>query len=102
MLRLFVDGVVAGEKPTHAVRRLRPHLKKPNVLACKWKARPEVQAAIAERQAYATGLEERITKIEEQLASVLRDRDPADAEGNGRVSGLGRDAPPGTEFPPPR
>lgn len=70
VLRLFVDCIVAGEKPTHAVRRLRPRLKRPDVLAAKWKTRPEVRAAIAERQEFATGLEERITRLEEQIANL--------------------------------
>lgn len=70
VLRLFVDAVVAGEKPTHAVRRLRPHLERPNVLASKWKARPEVQAAIAERLACATDLEAYVTDLEAWAARL--------------------------------
>lgn len=70
VLRLFVDGIVAGEKPTHAMRRLRPRLKRPDVLAAKWKARADVRAAITERQAYATNLETRIARLEEQMADL--------------------------------
>lgn len=70
VLRQFVDAVIAGEKPTHVMRRLRPHIKRPHVLASKWKARPVVLAAIGERQAYATGLEERIARLEAQVAGL--------------------------------
>lgn len=49
VLQRFVDGVLAGEKPTDVVKRLRPKLKKPNVQASKWLARADVRAARAER-----------------------------------------------------
>lgn len=48
VLRRFVDGVNAGEKPTVVVRQLRPALKRPDVLASKWLARADVKAARAE------------------------------------------------------
>lgn len=48
VLQRFVDGVLAGEKPTDVVRRLRPKLKRPDVLASKWLALPAVKAARAE------------------------------------------------------
>lgn len=70
VLRLFVDGVVAGEKPTHAVRQLRPGLKRPDVIASKWRARSDVQAAIAERQSYATDVEARLVRLEAEVAEL--------------------------------
>lgn len=48
VLQRFVDLVQAGEKPTQAVRMLRPTLKRPDVQASKWLALPEVKAARAE------------------------------------------------------
>lgn len=48
VLQKFLTGVLAGEMPTKVVRRIRPHLKRPEVLASKWLARPDVQAARAE------------------------------------------------------
>lgn len=47
-MQRFVDAVQAGECPTDVVRRLRPHLKRPHELACRWLARPDVRAARAE------------------------------------------------------
>lgn len=44
----FLDAVMAGETPTAVVRQMRPHLKKPEVLASKWLARPDIRAARAE------------------------------------------------------
>jgi len=48
--RRFVDLIVQGKKGTEAMREIRPHLKRPEVLASKWRALPEVQAAIEERE----------------------------------------------------
>ena len=73
VLRLFVDGIVAGEKGTHAVRRLRPGLKRPEVLASKWKRRAEVQAAIAERQEYAMNMEARLARLERRVEVLQRE-----------------------------
>lgn len=47
--RQFVDLIVQRTLPTDAIRKIRPHLKRPDVLASKWKALPEVQQAIDER-----------------------------------------------------
>lgn len=52
--RRFVDLVAFREKNgTEAVRELKPRLKRPDVLAAKWRALPEIKAAIAEREAVA-------------------------------------------------
>lgn len=48
--RRFVDLIVQRCRSTEAMRQIRPHLKRPEVLASKWKALPEVQAAIEERE----------------------------------------------------
>lgn len=48
VLQRFIDGVAAGEKPTDVVKRLRPNVKYPHVLASRWMARPDVKAARAE------------------------------------------------------
>lgn len=48
--RKFVDLLVRGKNGTDAVRLLRPHSKAPWVIASKWKAMPEVRAAIIERE----------------------------------------------------
>lgn len=49
-LRRFVDDYLAGEKASHVVGRLRPKLKRPQELACRWLARSDVKAALAERR----------------------------------------------------
>lgn len=71
--RLFVDGIVAGEKGTHVVRRLRPELKRPDVLASKWKRRADVQAAIAECQQYELSIEARLDRLERCVAALQRE-----------------------------
>jgi phage terminase small subunit len=48
--RRFVDLIVRRTNGTDAIRAIRPQLKRPDVLAAKWKALPDVKAAIAERE----------------------------------------------------
>lgn len=47
--RRFVDMIVRGSTQTDAMAKLRPHLKRPAELACRWRALPEIEAAIEER-----------------------------------------------------
>lgn len=71
--RLFVDGCAAGEKPTHVVRRLRPHLKLPEELASKWLARADVKAALEERldgNERLAALERRVAALEQLLQAA--------------------------------
>jgi hypothetical protein len=68
--RTFVDGVVAGEIPTQVVRRMRPHLKRPDVIAWKWLQREDVKAAIAEMQLIG----DRLTRIEQLMYGTLLER----------------------------
>lgn len=71
IMRRFVEGCVAGEMGTNVIRRLRPHLKRPDVLASKWLARADVQAAIVER---SDGADRRVldalAAIERRLATI--------------------------------
>lgn len=46
----FVDLLVRRVRPMEAMKQIRPQLKRPDVLAAKWKALPEVQLAIEERE----------------------------------------------------
>lgn len=46
--RKFVDLIVRRMRPTEAIRQIRPHLKRPDVLAAKWKA--ELKEIIRERE----------------------------------------------------
>lgn len=55
--RAFVDAVTSGEIPTQVVRRMRPHLKRPDVIAWKWMQRADVKAAIDEMQLVAARLD---------------------------------------------
>lgn len=52
--RRFVDLIVRRIKsPTDAIREIRPKLKNPQCLASRWKALPEIRAALEEREAEA-------------------------------------------------
>lgn len=53
MQRRFVDLIVRRMNGSDAVRKLRPKLARPDVLAAKWRALPEVKEAIAEREVEA-------------------------------------------------
>lgn len=70
VLQSFVDQVLAGEKPTTVARRLRPHLKNPEVRASKWRARPDVKAAIAEFRSPELRLVVAAEAIQRHLASI--------------------------------
>lgn len=47
--RNFVDLLVRRMNGTDAIRKLKPQCKRPDVLAAKWRAKPEIKAAIDER-----------------------------------------------------
>ena len=77
VLRRFVRDVLAGEMGTDVVRRLRPDLKRPDVLASKWMARPDVKAAMADSAsllARAVSAAESIEFHLGELVRILRDR----------------------------
>lgn len=52
-LRKFVDHIVRGNNGVTAARKIVPTSKRPDVLAAKWRAIPEVRAAIDERSEQA-------------------------------------------------
>lgn len=47
-LQTFVRAVLVGENPTAVARKMRPNLQRPKELACRWMARADVKAALAE------------------------------------------------------
>jgi phage terminase small subunit len=51
--RRLLERVILGEKPTHAMRKLCPHLKRPNVRACVILAQPHVKEARAQMESDA-------------------------------------------------
>ena len=61
--QLFVDAFIETGIQTEAVRRIKPKCKRPDALACKLMARPEIQAAIKERSAQAI-YESGVNKVE--------------------------------------
>jgi hypothetical protein len=77
VLRKFVDGILAGEKQTHVMRRLRPRLMRPDVKASKWLARPDVRAAIAAQSNNIAKLAIAADRIEQHLAVLARAACPA-------------------------
>lgn len=51
--RKFVDMLVGGSTGSNAIRKLKPRCKRPDSLAYKWKAIPDVRTALDERSAEA-------------------------------------------------
>jgi hypothetical protein len=71
ILRLFVDGILAGEKPTVVVRRIRPELRRPDVLAAKWKKLPAVVAALQTQADANARLAASVERIEQHFVDLI-------------------------------